>query len=167
VLDRRPTDLAPLITDAVAVVLPHAAEKGVELRSRIAASLGPVDVDRHRIMQVVHNLLDNAIRHTPAGGTVTIGTDSHEGGVRLWVADTGPGIPPEEVDRVFDRFYRLDTSRARSSGGSGLGLAIVKSLAEAHGGRVWVASEPGRGSTFTVMLPVAAAGPRPSAPGAH
>jgi signal transduction histidine kinase len=167
VLDRRPTDLAALITDVVAVVLPHAAEKGVELRSRIEGRLPTADVDRHRIMQVLHNLLDNAIRHTPAGGAVTIGADPHEGGVRLWVADTGPGIPPDQIDRVFDRFYRLDASRARSSGGTGLGLAIVKSLTEAHGGRVWVASEVDRGSTFTVMLPLAAAGPRPSAPEAH
>jgi signal transduction histidine kinase len=98
---------------------------------------------------------------------VTIGADPYEGGVRLWVADTGPGIPPDQIDRVFDRFYRLDASRARSSGGTGLGLAIVKSLTEAHGGRVWAASEVDRGSTFTVMLPLAAAVPRPSAPEAH
>ncbi|MDR7418980.1 MAG: ATP-binding protein [Armatimonadota bacterium] len=154
VLDRRPTDLAALVADAAAVVSPHAAEKGVELLSRLAPNLPTPPVDRDRILQVIHNLLDNAIRHTPAGGTVTVGLDAHAGRLRLWVADTGSGIPQEEVEHVFDRFYRLDASRARASGGAGLGLAIVKSIVEAHGGQIQVASTAGGGSTFTVTLPV-------------
>jgi signal transduction histidine kinase len=154
VLDRRATDLAALVADAVAVVLPHAVEKGVVVRSLPGPGSAPLRVDRDRIMQVVHNLLDNAIRHTPTGGTVTVGLDAGEREVRLSVSDTGPGIPPEDTGRVFDRFYRLDASRSRTSGGSGLGLAIVKSLVEAHGGRVWVTSHVGEGSTFTVALPV-------------
>ncbi|MDR7486075.1 MAG: ATP-binding protein [Armatimonadota bacterium] len=156
VLTRAPTDLAVLVADAVAVVQPHANEKGVDIRSRLAPGLPPVSVDRDRIMQVVHNLLDNAIRHTPAGGTVTVGLEAADPEVRLTVSDTGPGIPPEAAERVFDRFYRLDASRARASGGAGLGLAIVKSLVEAHGGRVWVASRMGEGSTFAVALPLRA-----------
>lgn len=152
-LYRAPTDLAALVVDAAAAVGPHAADKNVTVQSRIAAGLPAVSVDRERMMQVVHNLLDNAIRYTPAGGAVTVGLDAGEREVRFWVADTGPGIPPEERDRIFDRFYRLDASRSRASGGSGLGLAIVKSLVEAHGGRVWVESREGEGSRFTVALP--------------
>jgi signal transduction histidine kinase len=98
--------------------------------------------------------MDNAIRHTPAGGEVTVGLDRAGDQMRLWVRDTGPGIPPEETARIFDRFYRLDASRSRASGGSGLGLAIVKSLVEAHGGQVTVTSQQGEGSTFSVVLPI-------------
>jgi signal transduction histidine kinase len=153
VLDRRPTDLAALVAEAVAVVLPHAAAKGVGVHSRAVEGLPLMGVDRDRMMQVVHNLLDNAIRHTPAGGVITVDLGIVAGQMRLSVSDTGPGIPPEDVERIFDRFYRLDASRSRARGGAGLGLAIVKSLVEAHGGRVWVASQAGRGATFTVALP--------------
>lgn len=172
VLHREPTDLSALVADAVAAVLPRAAEKEVEVRTRLEAGLPLVPADRDRIMQVAHNLLDNAIRHTPSGGTITVvlktaavkadaaGTagagaaDAGAAEIHLTVTDTGPGIPPDEVDRVFDRFYRLDASRSRASGGTGLGLAIVKTLVEAHGGRVWVTSRAGEGSTFVVALPV-------------
>lgn len=153
-LDLRPVDLAALAVDAAAAVIPHAAEKDVTVRSRIASGLPTIVADRERLMQIVHNLLDNAIRHTPAGGEVTVGLDRLGDQVRLWVQDTGPGIPPEETARIFDRFYRLDASRSRASGGSGLGLAIVKSLVEAHGGQVTVTSQQGEGSTFSVVLPM-------------
>jgi two-component system, OmpR family, sensor histidine kinase BaeS len=124
--------------------------------------------------QVLGNLLDNALRHTPEGGGVSIrvgasatgsgcGPDEKAAGaaawqpgrqpVRLAVMDTGEGIPPEAMPHLFDRFYRADESRTRSRGGSGLGLAIVKQLVEAHGGRVWAESEVGRGSCFVVELP--------------
>jgi signal transduction histidine kinase len=152
-LHRAPTDLSALVVDAAAAVGPHAADKSVSVQSRIAAGLPAVSVDRERMMQVVHNLLDNAIRNTPAGGAVTVGLEADPDELRFWVADTGPGIPPQEAERIFDRFYRLDASRSRASGGSGLGLAIVKSLVEAHGGRVWVESREGEGSRFTVALP--------------
>jgi signal transduction histidine kinase len=157
VLDLRTTDLTALIADAVAVVLPHAAEKGVEVQSRLSPGTPALLVDRDRVLQVTHNLLDNAIRHTPAGGAVTVGIEPRPAEVWLWVSDAGPGIAEGEQERVFDRFHRLDASRARSSGGAGLGLAIVKSLVEAHGGRVWVTSSTGEGSTFTVALPREAA----------
>ncbi len=152
-LHRAPTDLAALVADAAAAVAPHAADKSVTVQSRMASGLPVLSVDRERMMQVVHNLLENAIRHTPAGGDVTVGLEADPSELRLWVADTGPGVPPEERDRIFDRFHRLDASRSRASGGSGLGLAIVKSLVEAHGGRVWVESRAGEGSRFTVALP--------------
>ena len=153
-LDLRPVDLAAMAVDAAAAVIPHAAEKDVTVQSRIASGLPAIMADRERLMQIMHNLLDNAIRHTPAGGEVTVGLDRAVDQVRLWVRDTGPGIPPEETARIFDRFYRLDASRSRASGGSGLGLAIVKSLVEAHGGHVTVTSQKGEGSTFSVVLPI-------------
>jgi len=154
VLNRAPADLGALVAEAAAAVAPYARERGVALQSRIAPGLPLVAVDRDRLMQVVYNLLDNAIRHTPAGGSVTVEIEAGIGEVRLLVADTGPGIPPEEIGRIFDRFYRLDAARSRASGGTGLGLAIVKTLVEAHNGRVSVASRMGDGSTFTVTLPV-------------
>lgn len=154
VLNRAPVDLGALASDAAAAVAPYAGERGVVIESRVASGLPPVIVDRDRLMQVVHNLLDNAIRHTPGGGTVKVLVEARPDVVRLSVTDTGPGIPPEETDRIFDRFYRLDPARSRMSGGTGLGLAIVKTLVEAHGGRVSVASRVGEGSTFTVTLPL-------------
>ncbi|MDR7482126.1 MAG: ATP-binding protein [Armatimonadota bacterium] len=153
-LDRRPMDLAALVTEAVAAVAAAADEKQVQVEYRAADSPPRVRVDRERVLQMVHNLLDNAIRHTPRGGRVTVGVETGPGVVRLWVQDTGPGIPPDELERIFDRFYRLDASRARATGGSGLGLAIVRALAEAHGGTVSAASTPGEGSRFTITLPV-------------
>jgi signal transduction histidine kinase len=153
VLDRRPADLAAMVQDALAALLPYAGERKVALRTEVAAGLPRARLDRDRMLQVIHNLLDNAIRHTPAGGEVTVGLAPEADGLRLWVRDDGPGIPPEEAERVFDRFYRLDASRTRASGGTGLGLAIVRSLVEAHGGRVWVESRPTAGSTFVVSLP--------------
>lgn len=155
-LDRHSVDLAALLGDAAAAVAAHAALKGVTVERQIATGVPPVTVDRERMMQIVNNLLDNAIRHTPAGGVVTLGLEIEGVSVSLWVRDTGPGIAPEETERIFDRFHRLDASRSRASGGSGLGLAIVKSLAEAHGGRVLVRSRAGEGSTFAVVLPLVA-----------
>jgi signal transduction histidine kinase len=103
---------------------------------------------------MVDNLLHNAIRYTPAGGSVTVRLACEGACARLVISDTGVGIPPECVGRVFDRFYRVDTSRARPNGGSGLGLSIVKLAAESHRGSVDLASQPGKGSTFTVSLPL-------------
>ena len=123
-----------------------------------------VNVDPTRIEQVIANLISNAIRHTPAGGSVTVSMEILTGDKRgqvektsviISVADTGEGIAPEHLSHVFDRFYRIEDSRARSEGGAGLGLAIVKQMVEAHGGKVWVESEPGKGSIFFVALPVA------------
>jgi signal transduction histidine kinase len=103
---------------------------------------------------VLRNLIDNALRYTPAGGRVSVTARPQGRGVTVAVADTGAGIAPEDLPHVFDRFYRADGSRARATGGSGLGLAIVKQLVEAHGGRVWAESEPGRGSVFSFALPL-------------
>lgn len=114
----------------------------------------PVDVDPDRIGQVLSNLLDNALRHTPAGGTVTLRCQRSDGEVEYRVHDTGVGIPAEHLPHVFDRFYRVDTARDRGHGGSGIGLSIARALVEAHGGRITAESPgPGKGSTFSVRLP--------------
>jgi signal transduction histidine kinase len=111
--------------------------------------------DRAQLGLLLSNLLDNALRHTQAKGTVCVRLGATESRVVLQVADTGEGIPAGELPRVFERFYRVDKARARKTGGTGLGLAIVRHVAEGHGGTVRAESELGQGSTFTVTLPVA------------
>jgi two-component system OmpR family sensor kinase len=158
-LNLQPIDLAKLVADTVATFAPVAEAEDVTLSTHIPGDLPPVPADSARIVQVLHNLLANALRHTPAGGTISLraGFDAGEYG-RVWLAvqDTGEGIPPEHLSHVFDRFYRADPARSRSAGGAGLGLAIVRAIVESHGGQVSVASDgvPGGGSTFTVRLPI-------------
>ncbi|MEO8557133.1 MAG: ATP-binding protein [Actinomycetota bacterium] len=145
-----------LVVAAAANAAAEAYEaKGVRLVSDVAAGLAELSIDQERIGQVLGNLLDNALRHTPAGGTVTISAAvSRTGGVALSVADTGDGIPAEHLPHVFERFYRVDTARDRTHGGSGIGLAIAKALVEAHGGELSVTSPgTGKGSTFLILLP--------------
>jgi two-component system, OmpR family, sensor histidine kinase BaeS len=130
--------------------------KGVRLVLRTPAPLPDARMDPERMGQVLGNLLDNALRHTPPGGTVTITATSspRTGDLELSVEDTGDGIPEEHLPRVFDRFYRVDAARDRAHGGSGIGLAIAKALTEAHGGKLTVTSRgTGLGSTFRVVLP--------------
>jgi two-component system sensor histidine kinase BaeS len=143
----------------VAAAVNAAAEayeaKDVRLVSNIGGELPELSLDQERIGQVLGNLLDNALRHTPAGGTVTVSAAmSQTSGVALSVADTGDGIPAEHLPHVFERFYRVDTARDRTHGGSGIGLAIAKALVEAHGGQLTVTSlGTGQGSTFLILLP--------------
>ncbi len=112
-----------------------------------------LEADPDALKEILFNLVDNAIQHTPAGGQITLGWDATPNTVHLWVADTGEGIAPRDLPHIFEPFYRGDASRSRRRGGTGLGLALVKALAEAHGGRVTVESEPGQGARFTVHLP--------------
>jgi len=114
----------------------------------------PVTADKDRIGQVLVNLLGNAFRHTPEKGKVEISIKKSRGEAAVTVADSGPGIAPEELSRVFERFYRTGRSRSREEGGTGLGLAIAKSFVEAHGGRIWAESERGRGTRFTFTIPL-------------
>lgn len=161
-LNKQSVDLAGLVQAAAVAFTPIAEANGVSLDLELPADLPKVTVDAARITQVLHNLLTNALRYTSAGGSMLVragcdpGTDCHVATVWLAVQDTGEGIPAEHLPHVFERFYRADPARSRTSGGSGLGLAIVRAIVEAHGGQVSAASEgvPGRGSTFTVRLPV-------------
>ncbi len=157
-LDLRVEPTAPgsLVEAAVQAAAPAYSAKGVLLRSSVEPRLPPVEADRDRLSEVLANLLANALRHTPAGGEVELSAAARGGAVELAVTDSGEGIRPEHLVRVFERFYRADRSRARSSGGSGIGLTIARALIEAHGGRIEAESEgPGRGARFVVSLPTA------------
>jgi two-component system OmpR family sensor kinase/two-component system sensor histidine kinase BaeS len=147
-------DVVELMRRSRAQLAAEATERGLELRLDAPEEVLPVMVDRVRLEQIVSNLVTNAIRHTPRGGAIAISVKRASGrGVLIAVSDTGEGISAEHLPHVFERFYRVSDARARSDGGTGLGLAIVKSLVQAHGGKVWAESQPGRGSTFFVELP--------------
>ena len=114
---------------------------------------GTLEADPDRITQVLRNLVRNALVHTNPGDRVTVAARSHDSRLEITVTDSGPGIPPEQLEHIFERFHRLDGSRSRDSGGSGLGLAIARAIIEAHGGRIYAESGPGRGATFRIELP--------------
>jgi two-component system OmpR family sensor kinase len=158
-LDRSPVDLAVLAVDAVHDAHAVAPDRAVGLRLPPAQADEPVAIpvlgDAARLRQVVGNLVNNAITHTPPDTRIEVRLRTAEAEGVLEVADAGPGLPPEQAQRVFERFYRADPSRGRDSGGTGLGLAIVAALVAAHGGRVEVDTAVGVGTTFRVMLPLA------------
>jgi two-component system sensor histidine kinase BaeS len=148
-LHRELLDPADLVEDAVAAFRSSAAAGGVDLEQRVAPGIPPVEADPVRIGEVLANLLQNSVRHTPVGGSVILEAErAEDGGVAFTVTDTGPGIPAEDLPHVFDRFVK-----SSDSGGAGLGLAIAKSLVEAHGGTITAKSEPGRGTTIRFVLP--------------
>jgi two-component system sensor histidine kinase BaeS len=147
---RAPIDLAALATARTAARASAFTEKRIELRTALGTAV--VAGDERRLMQVLDNLLSNALRYTDPGGTVTVRTFSEGEYSVLEVVDTGIGLTPEELPHVFERFWRSDKSRARSRGGAGIGLAIVHELVRAHEGHIAVASRPGEGSTFSVKL---------------
>jgi signal transduction histidine kinase len=134
----------------------------VDLTARLPDDLPTVQADADRVAQILRNLLVNAVRYTPAGGSVTVSAASAGGLVQIDVTDTGEGIAPEDLPHVFERFWRVDRARARGNrpygihgGGTGLGLSVAQSLVKAHGGDIWVESAPGQGSTFSFTLPIA------------
>jgi signal transduction histidine kinase len=153
-LVRQPEDMANLISQTVATVQAKAMVKGVSISTVLPDRLPAVNIDVHRISQVLHNLLENAVTHTGKGGVVTVAAVQQDNQVEVSVTDTGEGIPAEDLDKIFERFYRVDKSRTRATGGSGLGLTIAKRLVEAHGGDIKVQSELGKGSRFIFTLPV-------------
>ncbi len=154
-LHRQTVDLRAFIHHIVDTF--HLAAAAQDIRVHLHTPPHPVHItgDPDRLGQIMHNVLNNALRHTPPGGEITVRVreDRSSGWVRVEITDTGPGIPPEHLPHVFDRFWRGDPARTREAGGTGLGLAIVRSLVEAHGGQVGVTSTPGRGSTFWFTLP--------------
>ncbi len=153
-LNRAPLDVRPLLLGQVEKFSLRAQEKGVSLQSDLPPALPTLQADADRLTQVLTNLLDNALKHTPAGGRVTLAAAPDRGGLLIRVSDTGPGIPAEDLPRIFERFYQVDKSRARSAG-VGLGLAITKEIVAAHKGTLSVDSQVGAGSTFSVWLPLA------------
>jgi two-component system sensor kinase FixL len=142
---------AAVAAGAVETFAPLAAEKGVEMAQEVDADVPVVEGDRDRIMQVLANLMGNALKFTPAGGRVLLRVSAEPDEVRFAVRDTGPGIAPENQPHVWDRFWKSRTSNRH---GAGLGLAIARGIVEAHGGRIWLESEPGEGTTFTFSLPL-------------
>lgn len=156
-LDVREMTLEPLVTQVVSEIGVVGHDRGVAVKTELAADLPSVEADRERVHQVLFNLVDNAVRFTPAGGAITIEAHRLNGSVVVRVEDTGTGIPPEALPRLFERFYRVDPARAREGGGTGIGLAIARSVVEAHGGHIKAESELGKGSVFTFDLPVAPA----------
>jgi len=156
-LDRQPLDLGQVVTRVAEKYRMRAEEQSITLSVQVAQNLPQVSADAERIEQVLVNLTENALRYgaSDSGGRVTLGARTVPDGVEAWVSDTGPGIAPDELSHVFERFWRSGKSRSRQTGGSGIGLALVKQLVEAHGGRVSVESAPGQGATFRVVLPAA------------
>lgn len=152
-LDRRPASIPELAADAVDSFAALAAQRSVTLDAGLAPDIPPALVDARQIDRVLANLMDNALRHTPPGGSVAVRVWPVAGGVAVQVANTGAGIAAEDLPRVFERFYRSEKSRSRATGGSGLGLAIAKAIVEAHGGRIWVESQPGEGARFSFSVP--------------
>jgi two-component system OmpR family sensor kinase/two-component system sensor histidine kinase BaeS len=152
-MEKQAMDVGDLLRDAQVNFGPQAADQGVTLALDFPSELPKVVADRRRITQVLGNLLTNALRHTPGGGCVTLSAVASEGMVRVTVADTGRGIPSEDLPYIFERFWRGDKSRSRAAGGTGLGLAIARQFVEMHGGTISVESTPGQGSKFWFTLP--------------
>lgn len=152
-LERTSITIEPLLQRVLDVYQPLLAEARLSLSVRTEPGLPRVDADPERLAQVLSNLLGNAVKFTPAGGAVTVAVEPHEREVCFSIADTGPGISGRQQEHLFDRFWQADRNDRR---GAGLGLSICKGLVEAHGGRIWVQSEPGQGSTFRFTIPAAA-----------
>ena len=157
-LEREPVELEDVVGEAVDTARAVEPERPIDASLTTAAVLG----DHDRLRQIVDNLLGNARVHTPAGAPVQVRLSTENGHALIEVEDSGAGIPADEAERVFERFYRADESRSRESGGAGLGLAIVAAVAAAHGGTVVATSEPGEGTTFAVTLPLAHSQATPS-----
>jgi len=161
-LRRERVDVGELLGGVREYYEASAADGGVSLTTDVAQETVIAELDRTLLQRAVGNLVSNALAHTPTGGSVVLRTltdssDSDSSTIRIEVSDTGVGIPPEALPRVFDRFFRVDSSRSQASGGTGLGLAIVQSIAVLHGGKVEIASPPGRGTLVTLHMPASRA----------
>lgn len=154
-MNLQPENLQQLVQQVASTIGFECEARGVKLTVETVPAGGPIEaeVDRDRLTQVIINLLTNALKHTPPGGAIGLKLLPSEAGWQFMVQDTGSGIAPEHLPYVFDRFYRADKARNRSDGGVGLGLAIAKGFVEAHGGRIWVESTPGKGTVFNFIIP--------------
>lgn len=154
-LEIEPLNLHDLVTETLAVIAPECEQEQIKLRNAIDPSTPLALADSDRLTQVLLNLLDNARRHTPAGGQITLGARAERDKLITWVSDTGVGISQQDLPYIFERFYRVDRARASTSGGTGLGLAIIKAIIVAHSGSVWAQSTPRQGTTIFFTLPLA------------
>jgi signal transduction histidine kinase len=162
-LELRPTDVAQVIHRTVDSLALAAEVQEVSLCARLPDELAPAQADPDRVAQVLRNLLLNALRHTPPGGSVTVSAAASTEAIEIAIADTGEGIAAQDLPHVFERFWRADPARARSkaegeeqlAGGTGLGLSVAQSLIKAQGGRIWAESTPGEGAVFGFTLPLA------------
>lgn len=152
-LNLKTSDIKPLVNKAASGMEPLAMAKDVSIKMEIPHDLPYVKIDEERILQALRNLIGNAVKFTPGGGHITISAQTVEKGVRVSVADTGPGVPKEDLNAIFDKFKQATLTSYNKIKGTGLGLAIVKHIVNAHGGKVWVESEPGHGSIFIFLLP--------------
>jgi len=154
-LEKQATDLGTLVQRVVDRLSLRAEDKKISIKTELAEDLPVIQADPERMRQVITNLVDNALRYTPAGTIITVAAQLSSGNIEISVSDDGPGISPEDIPNVFDRFWRAEKSRSRVTGGSGLGLAIVKQLIEAHGGNISVVSEGlTKGTAFKLILPI-------------
>ncbi|MBI2759260.1 MAG: HAMP domain-containing protein [Chloroflexi bacterium] len=150
----RPYAPQKLLRDAQKIYSHQARQKKVSIQTKAESDLPEIEVEPERMKEVLGNIIDNALRYTPENGQITLSARRVADMIELRVQDSGPGVAPDELDRIFERFYRIETSRARDTGGSGLGFAIAKSLVEKHNGRIWAESKPGEGLTILIRLPV-------------
>ncbi len=151
--DLEDVDLENIVRAVVKIFEQAARAKGLTLEAHVGSDVPPVRADAYKLQQVLVNLVDNAVKYTDAG-KVKVSVERRDSTVAVTVADTGIGIPEERRDRIFERFYVVDKSRSRTQGGTGLGLSIVKHIVLLHSWDISVASAPGRGSTFTVTIPI-------------
>ncbi|HJY26515.1 MAG TPA: HAMP domain-containing sensor histidine kinase, partial [Pyrinomonadaceae bacterium] len=153
-LIRERVSLNDAVKDCARAAQVLATRKGVRLTTEKTSSSIQLHGDKELITRMILNLLDNAVKYTPAGGEISLALTRQNGNAEIVVRDTGIGIPEVDRQRIFDRFYRVDKARSRALGGAGLGLSIVRWIVEVHGGEIHIESSPGRGSTFTVDLPL-------------
>ena len=153
-IERQPVAPATLLKDVLAAHTHRSVQKKISLDLQVAPNLPEIAVDPGRMMQVLSNLVDNALHYTPEGGRVLLSAQVVNETLEIRVQDSGPGIAAGELDRIFDRFYRSDPSRQRDEGGSGLGLAIARAIVEKQDGRIWAESKPGEGTTIVIHLPI-------------
>ena len=153
-LDPQPASIGDTARRAVEAIRPRADAKHIALTVDAPTDMPLASFDQERIGQVIANLLENAVRHTPESGAVSVSAETMQSTVRVTIQDTGSGIPGDEIGHIFDRFHRVDPSRTRATGGAGLGLTVAKQLIEAHGGTIAATSVVGEGSTFTFDLPL-------------
>ena len=151
-LAKESVNLGTLVSDAADQVRPVANDKGVLLRVKNGRETR-LTADQDMLLQLMLNLLDNAVKHTPSGGLIEVSWSTEDGQAKVVVSDEGPGISPEHLPHIFDRFYRVDKARSRDGGGVGLGLSICRWIAQSHGGSIQADNAPGQGARFTVRLP--------------